>query len=191
MSGRRSTTRRIPGVVSLGLTALVVAGCASTGVDTEEIAIPAGLSIQIEEEHGGFLINTDVPASVAVFEIVPGRGAALLYPDLEQTDGRLDAGPTRIAPLTGGMILRHRAQYANIQQSRSGIQNLNEPAMVVAIACECDLQLTRMSESDGPRAVLGPFASVNTRTAAQKLAEAILPYPEAEWYMDRYIRGSR
>ncbi len=187
--------------VSAAVVALAVVGCAggSSGAADPSAASPsADFSIQIEPLSSGWVVHTSRPASMAMFEIVPGRGAGLLYPDPGRDDGHLDAGSNRVVTEIGSVIARHRASYLSqrgggglVGSSNVDLYEANDPTVVVAIACECELDVSQLAQPDGPSEVLGHFASVNSRTAVDRLVRAVLPSGDVRWVMDRYAAGIR
>jgi hypothetical protein len=174
-------------------------GCASSGlVHIPEEAAPDGvtLSLDIEPYHNGWQIHTNKAVSVALFEIYPNRGVGLLFPDPAKGEGEIGAGITRVQTGTGRIILRHRAAYLSPRGTGGlvGNRNLtlnqeNAPITVVAIACECALDLEDLAEPSGPRDILGPFAGMNVPSASTKLLETVLPSPEENWVSTRYFLG--
>lgn len=176
------------------LTVAAAFGCASSAAAPgDTTAVPAELRVQIEPLTSGWLVHTSRPASVALFEIVPNRGAGLLFPDPARDDGHMDAGSRRIVTEIGSVIRRHRAAYLT-QRGGGGLvgsQNLelfesNTPRVVVAVACECSLNLTDVARPNGPSEVLGPFVTIDAQTAATKLVQAVLPSGTVTYTVDRY-----
>ncbi len=178
-----------------GMLAVVMAlGCASSvPAPADTPTTPRDLSIRIEPLTSGWVVHTNRPASVALFEIVPNRGAGLLFPDPAHQDGHLGAGSTRIVTEIGTVIRRHRSAYVP-QRGGGGLvgsQNLdlfeaNTPRVVVAVACECSLNLADLALPDGPAKVLGSFAAIDAQSAATRLIQAVLPSGDVTYALDRY-----
>lgn len=173
-----------------------VLGCASSGpayVPAEPAPEGARLTLVIEPDHNGWVVHTNRPVSVALFEVLPNRGVGLLYPDPSREEGELGAGVTRLDTGAGGLILRHRAAYLDPLGTGGlvGNQNLrlseaNAPITVVAFACECSLRLDALAEPGGPRELLSSFSGLNVPTALAELREVILPSPDVNWTSTQY-----
>ena len=170
-------------------------GCASASQEPNDGPAPPGdgLNVEVEALMSGWVVHTNRPASVALFEIVPNRGAGLLYPDPNKDREGVVDGSLRVTG-TGGVILRHRSAYAAKVGGGGlvGSQNLdlmaaNTPTLVFAVACECDLNLAGLERPDGPVDLLGPFASLDAQTAARKLVEAVLPSADVIYTTSRYF----
>jgi hypothetical protein len=187
--------------------AVGLSACGSSGVAHTDAPAPEGadLGITLERVPSGWMVHTTRPASVALVEIVPNRGAGLLFPDPLTGEGRLEAGTTRIVTKMGRVIGRHREAYLNEAgtvgmwgRDRRAIEDLyasNAPPTVVAIACECALRLDALASPSGPSELLGPFASISAGSATQRLVAAVLPAQDVVYgltfVLDPYKAGAR
>jgi hypothetical protein len=136
-------------------------------------------------EFGGLGFQVNRPAYVAMFEVVPGQGAAQVYPSIGSgpmsgyaTVGRAHIGTRRVAA---------RDLYLPAHsQSR-----LQEPRYYLLIASESPLNLEPFgSFGMGLRSSLGVhFASYNPYHTMERLAETVLPTMQYDgsWTTDLYV----
>ena len=176
----------------MAFTLLGAMGCAAAEMEPN----PAGddLSVWIEPYTGGWIVRTNRPASVTLFEILPNRGVGLLFPDPAREDGHLSAGNTRIATETGGLIMAHRARYEGVTRGSGSLRRTiteTYPRQVLAIACECILNLGDLTKPDGPTNLFGPSPGASPQSAAVRLIGAVLPSPDEPYAIARYETGRR
>jgi hypothetical protein len=136
-------------------------------------------------DFGGLGFQLNRPAHVAMFEVVPHRGASLVFPYAGSggmsgyvTSGRFDLGTRRIAS---------RDLY-NASFARNGMSG---PTFYLLVASEQPLNLDRFGTFGmGIRTVLGhEYASGSPYRMMERLAEAALPVSEQDgsWTTDLYV----
>lgn len=179
---------------------LATASCSSRGRETvPDVPAPVGsaLSLDIQLVQDDWVVRVNRPAMVALFEIVPNRGAGLLFPEPGREDGKLAPGSTRVFAAERRLILAQRTRYlrpwnaGGLDHYRSTVvDQATGPTVVIGIACECQLRLDALSQPDGPREVLGTFNRLDPQFAARDLAEAVLPSEGVNWTTARYEYSS-
>jgi len=173
-----------------------VIGCASPPpafIPEDPAPAAVALAMEIEMIQDDCTVRVNRPAQVALFEIVPGQGAGLLFPDPSREEGKVNAGTTRVFAGERRLILQHRNRYLQpwnagglVGRRSTVVDQATGPTVIVAVACECDLKLDALLAPDGPRTVLESFNRLDPLFAAEALTEAVLPSPDVSWVMARY-----
>lgn len=144
------------------------------------------LRARIINGAGQLMVNTNRPAHVAIFEIVPGQGAGLLYPAYRGESNYLSGGMSNI------FLSQSRSYYSYFQpapytSSRVG----NGPRYLYMIASDAPLRLGNFLSAPGAlRRSLGlaRFASGNAYSLMDDLADLVLPYGAAgDWTDDVFV----
>ena len=149
----------------------------------DDTSIP--LAARIVPDGSWFGIQLNRPAYVAVFEILPGRGVAMVYP----TYGREDAFFPH-----GYSALRtpNARRYDWYDVSYSGRYQGSEPRFYFLVASRRPLRVSRFERSPGSlRSVLGysAYSTLNYRTVMNDLVNVIVPpQSEDDWTTDVYAQ---
>ncbi|HEX6250476.1 MAG TPA: hypothetical protein VFZ56_03480 [Gemmatimonadaceae bacterium] len=179
-----------PGRFGAGALVLVagalLAGCASS-FDPALYGAGGHLQARIYQPTAGSVqFAVSQPAYVAVFAIVPGRGAALLHPTTQSEALR------RVSPgthsYTGSLFSHSRLLYAAGPGSYYG-SAMDGPTTLILIASEAPLHVTRMLRNPmlGNDLMLTSFYSHASERTVLRLAELIIPDPAGtEWTYDTY-----
>jgi hypothetical protein len=166
------------------LAATVLAGCAvNPKIQGTEPMGPPAMRVSIGYPVGSspiypIFVNRD--AYVAMFEIVPGRGATLVYPN---RSGQVFVSDMHYADLT---IQPARMFYHTDPFSLARFQ----PTYYYAIASTAPLNLTRMHVSLGSvRKVLGQlYGSYRPYDVIDKLTQLVVPMqPDEDWATDLLV----
>ncbi|MBV9110862.1 MAG: hypothetical protein JO306_15735, partial [Gemmatimonadetes bacterium] len=141
------------------------------------------LDARIVPDGSWFGVEMNRPAYVALFEILPGRGVAMVYPTNGQRDEFYPAGYSAFR--TPGS-----RRYDWYDTGYSGRYMDNEPRYVFLVASRRPLRVSRFIESQGSlRTVLGysSYTAMNYRTVMNDLVDIIVP-PQADddWTTDVY-----
>ncbi|MBV9773834.1 MAG: hypothetical protein JO040_07785 [Gemmatimonadetes bacterium] len=162
-------------LLGLGLAALL-AGCMLPPSPSYDEPQPAGygsegpLRARILNTGGRLMVQTSRPAYVAIFEIVPGRGAGLLYPAYYGEDNFLPGGLNSI------WISRSRRYYSDFL---SYVGREQSPRYLYLVASDAPLKLSQFIDSPSAlRRALGQqrFASFSPYALMDQLSGMILPY---------------
>lgn len=162
------------------------AGCASS-FDPALYGSGGHLQARIYQPTAGSVqFAVSQPAYVAVFAVVPGRGAALLHPTTQSEALR------RVSPGThsyvGSTLSQSRLMYASGMGSYYG-SSMDGPTTLILIASETPLHVSRMLRNPmlGNDLMLTSFYSHASDRAVLRLAEQIIPDPaNTEWTYDTY-----
>ena len=145
---------------------------------------------------GGTSVTVDLsrPAYVAVFEVVPGSGTAILYPRLGQP-GMLDAG-RNYPHILAGSLFHNAAGSArdwatrDVHGWRSSSRSWMQPRHIFLVASEMPLNTDALGiwSTRGAGVLTHPaFASFSAQATMGQLLDAILPHqPGAQWTTDVY-----
>jgi hypothetical protein len=132
----------------------------------------------------GLVLHLNRPAHTAVFQIVPGQGVALVYPDLGQR-AVYNAGMTRLMPrATANRFWR----YDNVYQATSSFAShiTQGPRHLLVIASERPLQ-TASFRNGMLRRVMGTasYTTSNSRRVVDDLLAVVVPpQPDESWDAD-------
>ena len=186
--------RRSIATLLLPLAALTACASAGGGGSTPSpygytgTGAPAGtepLRVRLTESIGeGLVLHLNRPAHTAVFQIVPGQGVALVYPDIGQR-AVYNAGETRLTP----RIASHRfSRYDNVQRSaHSFASRINQgPRHLLVIASERPLQTSHF-RGGMLRQVMGTssYTTMNSRRVVDDLLAVVVPpQPDESWDAD-------
>lgn len=184
--GREKHVRRVGTAATVLVAGALFAGCASS-FDPALYGSGGHLQARIYQPAAGSLqFAVSQPAYVAVFAIVPGRGAALLHPTTQSEALR------RVSPgmhSYAGSILSHsRLMYAGGMSSYYG-SSMDGPTTLILIASEAPLHVSRMLRNPmlGNDLMLTSFYSHASDRAVLRLAELIIPDPAGtDWTYDTY-----
>lgn len=170
--------------ITLVLGAIALAGCATLPrVDGVEPAGPPPLRVWIEFPIGSSVVHpifTNREAHVAMFEIIPGRGATMVYPLV-----RADAAPSE-AHYVDLRIQHGRMFYYNDPFGYANFQ----PRYYYAVASVAPLNLARLQSSLGAtRRLLGQmYASYRPYDVIDRLTEAVVPMQaDEDWATDLFV----
>lgn len=170
--------------VTVALLTVALLGCAvAPRVQDAEPAAPPALRVWIGYPIGSsqvYPIFTNREAYVAMFEIVPGRGATMVYPRRAAGDFASDAHFADLAVQPGRMF------YHTDPFGHAAFQ----PRYYYAIASAAPLNLTRLQTSLGAtRRVLGRmYASYRPYDVIDRLTETIVPMQSDEdWATDLFV----
>lgn len=170
--------------VMLVMGAIALAGCATVPrVEGVEPAGPPPLRVWIGYPVGSSRVHpifTNRQAHVAMFEIIPGRGATLVYPYARRETFASDA---HYADLT---IQPGRMYYYSDPFGHASFQ----PRYYYAVASVAPLNLTRLQSSLGAtRRVLGRmYASYRPYDVIDRLTEIVVPMQsDDEWATDLFV----
>src|SRR4051812_24281024 len=147
------------------------------------------IKARIVPDGNWFGVELNRPAYVAVFEILPGRGVGMVYPQTERTSsyGRSDAfRPAGFSSLRTPTTRR----YDWYDLSRTSRYASDEPTYYFLVASRQPLRISRFQRSpDALRTVLGynAYITLNYRNVMDDLVEAIVPgQPDDDWTTDVY-----
>jgi hypothetical protein len=181
----RTTVRRASTAVVGFAAAALFAGCA-TSFDPS-LYSDGHLQARIYQPASGALqFAVSQPAYAAVFAIVPGRGATLLYPSTPgEAQRRLSAGTHSYV---GSGLLYDRLSYASGVGSFYG-SSVSGPTTLILIASEAPLHVSRLIRQPALAGDLrlSSFYSHASDHAVERLAELIIPDPNStNWTYDTY-----
>ena len=170
--------------VTLALLTVALSGCAiAPRVQNAEPAEPPALRVWIGFPIGGSRVHpifTNREAHVAMFEIVPGRGATMVYPR-----GGADAfaSDAHYADLTvqPGRVFYHTDPFGHAAF---------QPRYYYAVASAAPLNLSRLQTSLGAvRRVLGRmYSSYRPFDVIDRLTEIVVPMQSDEdWATDLFV----
>jgi hypothetical protein len=136
---------------------------------------------RLYSDYTGMRVYTNRPAYVAIFEVVPGSGAVLLYPAYRSERMYVNAGTNRI------ILNTPRPSSFYLQADFSGSAR-NTPHHYLLIASRRPLRVQDMQDEPGSlRRQLGfnRFVSLNARQVMNELADLVLPSENDEdWDSD-------
>jgi hypothetical protein len=174
--------RRSLVAAALALTA-ACAGTTPVASTAGELEAPLAARL-LSPDYGVLRFSTSRPAYVAVFEVIPGRGSALIYPTAGWQDGRVD-GYTQ-AHLAG--YIPGRDYYSNTYLTRFGQL---EPRYLYMIASERPLRLERLQSSPSSlyrQLGYSRFIGSSFSQTAREIARAVVPqYDSEDWVTDYYM----
>jgi hypothetical protein len=144
------------------------------------------LRVRLTENFGeGLVLHLNRAAHTAVFQIIPGQGVALVYPDIGQR-AVYNAGMTRLMPrVTANRFWR----YDNVHQTTSSsfASSITQgPRHLLVIASERPLQ-TSSFRSGMLRRVMGTasYTTMNSRRVVDDLLAVVVPtQPDESWDAD-------
>ncbi|HYW08787.1 MAG TPA: hypothetical protein VE913_17630, partial [Longimicrobium sp.] len=192
--------RRSKAALLLPLVAL--AACATMGPgapvgpgygDAAENVRP--LHARLFEGGGSIRVDLNRPAHVAIFEVVPGQGVALIYPRSSELsffgEGSNPVIPsfasTRFWRYDGVRAGRVRGRFVN-GYTPTGLAGGSGPRHLVLIASERPLEVERFQRGEGTlRRALGlaSYTSMNQlRVVDDLLATVVPPQPDEAWSAD-------
>ncbi|HET6762922.1 MAG TPA: hypothetical protein VFH27_04595, partial [Longimicrobiaceae bacterium] len=141
----------------------------------------APMRARLYTDASGLRVNVNQSAHVAIFEIVPGRGAALVYPQYQSERSYLSAGYNRIW-FNGP---RNTSFYYSAESSRYGER---QPHQYLLIASRLPLRIRDIQERPGElRRQLGyaAFTSMSSRSMMNEIADLVLPsMADEDWDSD-------
>jgi hypothetical protein len=143
------------------------------------------MRVRLTENFGeGLVLHLNRPAHTAVFQIVPGQGVALVYPDIGQR-AVYNAGMTRLMP---SMASNRFWRYDNVYQTRSSFAShvTQGPRHLLVIASERPLQ-TSSFRGGVLRRVMGTasYTTMNSRRVVDDLLAVVVPpQPDESWDAD-------
>lgn len=182
-----------------GSTLLALPACLHTATPVADIAalqgdVPLDARIWVSDiGHRELSIRLSAPAYVAVFEIVPGRGTSLLYPQLGQP-AYLAAGSH--SPMVSGYVAvprssARRASYGSEYDFGYGGRTSTawtQPRQIFLVASVEPLRLDALGASHGGRSVLLShiaYASFSSQAIMGSLLDVVLPRQgRGEWVTD-------
>jgi hypothetical protein len=171
-------------LTTLVLTVAALAGCATAPrVQRVEPEAPPPLSVWIGYPIGSSRVHplfTNREAHVAMFEIIPGLGATMVYPFAR---GHTLASEAHYADLT---VQPARMFYHTDPFGHAAYQ----PRYYYAVASVAPLNLTRLQASlGGMRHVLGrTYASYRPYEVIDRLTALVVPMqPDADWATDLFV----
>ena len=136
---------------------------------------------RLYSDASGLRVNVNRSAYVAIFEIVPGRGAALVYPQYESERSYLNAGYNRVW-FNGP---RNNSLYFSAQSSG---YDTRQPHQYLLIASRQPLRIRAIQERPGElRRQLGYQAvnSMSSRALMNDIADLVLPsVADEDWDSD-------
>jgi hypothetical protein len=136
---------------------------------------------RLYSDYTGMRVYTNRPAYVAIFEVVPGSGAVLLYPAYRSERAYFSGGSNRVIVSSP----RPSSFYLNADYSAS---RRNTPHHYLLVASRRPLHITDMQDQPGSlRRQLGfsRFASLNARQVMNEIADLVLPSENDEdWDSD-------
>lgn len=170
--------------VTLALVTATLSACATVPrVQDARPAAPPALRVWIGYPIGGSQVHpifTNREAYVAMFEIIPGRGATMVYPRRAASQFASDAHYADLAVQPGRMFY-HTDPFGHASF---------QPRYYYAIASAAPLNLTRLQASlGGTRRVLGRmYASYRPYDVIDRLTEIIVPMQSDEdWATDLFV----
>jgi len=132
------------------------------------------MRVRLYENFGeGLVLQLNRPAYTAVFQIVPGQGVALVYPDIGQR-AMYNAGETRLTPsVASNRFWRYDNAYNNAYSFASSSQG---PRHLLVIASEYPLQTSRF-RGGMLRRVMGTssYTTMNSRRVVDDLLAVVVP----------------
>ena len=143
------------------------------------------MRVRLYENFGeGLVLQLNRPAHTAVFQIIPGQGVALVYPDIGQR-AMYNAGETRLTPsVASNRFWRYDNAYNNTYSFASGINQ--GPRHLLVIASERPLQTSRF-RGGMLRRVMGTasYTTMNSRRVVDDLLAVVVPpQPDESWDAD-------
>ncbi|HEX8210679.1 MAG TPA: hypothetical protein VF584_10925 [Longimicrobium sp.] len=143
------------------------------------------MRVRLHENFGdGLVLQLNRPAYTAVFQIVPGQGVALVYPDIGQR-AMYNAGQTRLTPsVASNRFWRYDNAYNNAYSFASSIHQ--GPRHLLVIASERPLQTSRF-RGGMLRRVMGTssYTTTNSRRVVDDLLAVVVPpQPDESWDAD-------
>ncbi|HEX6750941.1 MAG TPA: hypothetical protein VF092_26875 [Longimicrobium sp.] len=148
----------------------------------DDSSIP--LAARIVPDGQWFAIELNRPAHVAMFEILPGRGVALVYPTYSREEAFMPSGYSALRLPGARSYDWYDASY------RGGRYLSSEPHVYFLVASRQPLRITRFQRSPfALRTVLGynSYTSLNYRTVMNDLVGAIVPpQGDDDWTTDVY-----
>jgi hypothetical protein len=170
--------------VTLALLTVALSGCAITPrVENAEPAAPPALRVWIGFPIGGSRVHpifTNREAHVAMFEIIPGRGATMVYPRSGAQAFASDAHYADLA-VQPGRVFYHTDPFG---------QAAFQPRYYYAIASAAPLNLSRLQTSLGAvRRVLGRmYSSYRPFDVIDRVTEIVVPMQSDEdWATDLFV----
>lgn len=177
---------------------LLLAGCAGPPAleapAPEEAAVaPSSDALDarfIRSDDGGFVFRLNRPAHIALFEVVPDRGIALVHPAHE--------GQARKQP-PGNRWLKVRRTSVNKQRDwyfaeSPGMLNQETPdvlksqGMLFLVASEEPIDLSKIAAAGGIRNAIDDPAARHPYRATEQLIDVILPErSEGDWAVDSWM----
>jgi hypothetical protein len=171
-------------LASLVVITAALSGCATARrVQGLQPAPPPPLQVWIGYPIGSshvFPIFTNRPAHVAMFEILPGRGATMVYPHLRPDAFASDAHYADLTLQPGRMF------YASDPFGHAALQ----PRYYYAVASSAPLNLARLQASLGAmRRVLGrTYSSYRPYDVIDRLTKLVVPMQtDEDWATDLFI----
>lgn len=141
------------------------------------------LEARIVPDGSWFGVEMNRPAYVALFEILPGRGVAMVYPTNGQRDEFYPAGYSAFR-------IPSTRRYDWYDTGYNGRYLDDEPRYVFLVASRRPLRVSRFIESQGSlRTVLGysSYTAMNYRTVMNDLVDIIVPpQSDDDWTTDVY-----
>ena len=182
----RTTDVRRAGTAVIGFAAAALLGGCATSFDPS-VYSSGHLQARIYQPASGALqFAVSQPAYAAVFAIVPGRGATLLYPStLGEARRQLSPGTHSYV---GSRLTYDRLTYASGLGSFYG-SSVGGPTTLILIASEAPLHVSRLIRQPAFAGDLrlGSFYSHVSEHVVVRLAELIIPDPAStNWTYDTY-----
>ncbi|HUF66228.1 MAG TPA: hypothetical protein VMM17_09640 [Gemmatimonadaceae bacterium] len=182
----RTTDARHASSAVIGFAAVALLGGCATSFDPS-LYSDGHLQARIYQPASGALqFAVSQPAYAAVFAIVPGRGATLLYPSTPgEAQRRLSAGTHSYV---GSGLSYNRLTYASGLGSFYG-SSVGGPMTLILIASEAPLHVSRLIRQPALAGDLrlSSFYSHASDHAVGRLAELIIPDPAStNWTYDTY-----
>jgi hypothetical protein len=143
--------------------------------------LDAPLHARIYEDGSGLRVQLNRPAYVAIFEVAPGLGASLVYPEFQSERSYLNEGTNRV-------WLSRRTRGSMYYGYDVGNYATRQPRHFLLIASREPLRLRDIQERPSElRRQLGytTFTSMNARTVMNQIADMVLPaVNDEEWDSD-------
>ncbi|HLL81691.1 MAG TPA: hypothetical protein VK420_03530, partial [Longimicrobium sp.] len=155
----------------------------STGTNAYSSTEP--MRVRLTENFGeGLVLHLNRTAHTAVFQIIPGQGVALVYPDIGQR-AVYNAGMTRLTPsMASHRFWRYDNVYRNTGSFASTVTQ--GPRHLLVIASERPLQ-TSSFRGGMLRRVMGTasYTTMNSRRVVDDLLAVVVPpQPDESWDAD-------
>ncbi len=185
--------RRSIATLLLPLTALTACATAGGGTapgpysytGTNAFSSTEPMRVRLTESIGeGVVLHLNRPAHTAIFQIVPGQGVALLYPDVGQR-AVYTAGATRLMP---SIAANRFWRYDNVRHSAYSFASSihRGPRHLLVVASERPLQ-TSSFRGGMLRRVMGmsSYTTTNSRRVVDDLLAVVVPpQPDENWDAD-------
>jgi hypothetical protein len=143
--------------------------------------LEAPVRARLYEDDYGLRVQLNQPAYIAVFEIAPGLGASLVYPEFQSERSYLSSGTSRV-------WLNRRTRGSMYYGYDVGDYATRQPRHFLLIASRRPLYLSQIQDNPGYlRRQLGytAFTSMNARNTMNQIADMVLPnVADDEWDSD-------